>query len=218
MGPAGPPGRAVKIRKCVVLVGPRPILSKFDGPSSRNLMGRAGPRPMRCGLCMGRTARPMRRPMCLTGRPGSLPVRCGVLLLLLLRPPCPWGRQCVLARAVAHEMWCTTATITTFWGVSGSLSTKNNYVRTMHYWQIASGIIQYFEYNMMPRANVGAKPWYRCGCTDDTPCRLGDAGSMTFLPWFVPWTEPPVQLREDRVHVLTDSCSDVPCVSMSNRG
>ena len=27
------------------------------------------------------------------------------------------------------------------------------------------------------------KPWYRCGCTGDTPCRLGDAGSMTFLPW-----------------------------------
>ena len=37
--------------------------------------------------------------------------------------------------------------------------------------------------NMMPRANVGSKRWYRCGCTDDTPCRLGDAGSMTFLPW-----------------------------------
>ena len=36
----------------------------------------------------------------------------------------------------------------------------------------------------------------RCGCADDTPCRLGDAGSMTFLPWFVPRTEPPVQLRE----------------------
>ena len=50
------------------------------------------------------------------------------------------------------------------------------------------------------------------GCTDDNPCRLGDAGSMTFLPWFVPRTEPPVQLREvgpDRCHLLIDSCSDV---------
>ena len=33
-------------------------------------------------------------------------------------------------------------------------------------------------------------------CTDDTPCRLGDGASMTFLHWFVPWTGPPVQLRE----------------------
>ena len=35
---------------------------------------------------------------------------------------------------------------------------------------------------------------------------------MTFLPWFVPRTEPPVQLREvgpDRGHLLTESCSDV---------
>ena len=61
-------------------------------------------------------------------------------------------------------------------------------------------------------ANVGSKPSYRCGCTDDTPCRLGDAGSMTFLPWFVPRTEPPVHLREvgpDRGHLLTESCGDV---------
>ena len=29
--------------------------------------------------------------------------------------------------------------------------------------------------------NVGSKLSYRCGCTDDTPCRLGDAGSMTLL-------------------------------------
>ena len=67
---------------------------------------------------------------------------------------------------------------------------------------------------MMPLScvNVGSKPWYRCGCTDDTPCRLGDAGSMTFLPWFVPRTEPPVQLHEvgsDRGHLLTERCSDV---------
>ena len=45
------------------------------------------------------------------------------------------------------------------------------------------------------------------------PGRLGDAGSMTSLPWFVPWTEGPVQLREvgpDTGHFLTESCSDVP--------
>ena len=43
------------------------------------------------------------------------------------------------------------------------------------------GCIIYFD--ALSRENVGSKPWYRCGCTDDTPCRLGDAGSMTFLPW-----------------------------------
>ena len=65
---------------------------------------------------------------------------------------------------------------------------------------------------MMPCANGGSKPWCRCGFTDDTRRRLGDAGSMTFLPWFVPRTEPPVQLREvgpDRGHLLTESYSDV---------
>ena len=64
----------------------------------------------------------------------------------------------------------------------------------------------------MPCANVGSRPWCRCGCTDDTPCRLGDTGSITFLPWFVPRTEPPVQIREvspDRGHLLTESCIDV---------
>ena len=59
-----------------------------------------------------------------------------------MRPPMCFGG---LARAVAHEM-CTTATTTPFWGVSGSLSAKNNYVRTMHYWQIASGIIKSVSY------------------------------------------------------------------------
>ena len=65
---------------------------------------------------------------------------------------------------------------------------------------------------MMPCVNVGSKPWYSCGCIDDHPCRLGDAGSTTFLPWFVPGTEPSVQLREvgpDRGHLLTESCRDV---------
>ena len=35
---------------------------------------------------------------------------------------------------------------------------------------------------------------------------------MAVLPWFIPRTEPPVQLREvgpDRGHLVTESCSDV---------
>ena len=74
--------------------------------------------------------------------------------------------------------------------------------RMMHFWHIASNV----QYNMMPCANAGSQPWYCCGCTDDTLCRPGDVGSMTFLPWFVPRTEPPVQLREvgpDGRHLLT---------------
>ena len=107
-----------------------------------------------------------------------------------------------------------------FLDVPGSLSSKNSYVRTIYFWQIASGV----QYNTMLGVNVGLKPWDRCGCTDDTRFRLGGAGSFTLLPWFVPLTEPPVQLREvgrDRGHLLTESCSDVHlgvCVSMSNRG
>ena len=65
---------------------------------------------------------------------------------------------------------------------------------------------------MMPCAHAGSKPWYRCGYTDGTPCRLGDAGSMTFSPWFVPRTKRSVQLHEvgpDRRHLLTESDSDV---------
>ena len=64
----------------------------------------------------------------------------------------------------------------------------------------------------MPCAHAGSKPWYRCGYTDGTPCRLGDAGSMTFSPWFVPRTKRSVQLHEvgpDRRHLLTESDSDV---------
>ena len=112
------------------------------------------------------------------------------------------------ALAVAHDMWFTTATTTTCLGVPGSLSAKNSNVRMMHFWQISSGI----QCNRMPCASIGLKPWCRCGCTDDTSCRLGDAGCMTFLPWYVPRTEPPMQHREvgpDRGHLLTESCSDV---------
>ena len=55
---------------------------------------------------------------------------------VLMRPPTCFDGP---ARVVADEMWCTTAT-TTFLGVRGSLSAKNSYVRTMHFWQIASGV------------------------------------------------------------------------------
>ena len=44
------------------------------------------------------------------------------------------------ARAVARDTWCTTATTTSFLGVPGSLSVKNRYVRTVHSWQITSGV------------------------------------------------------------------------------
>ena len=44
------------------------------------------------------------------------------------------------ARVLVHELWCTTATTTSFLGVHGPLSAKNSYVRTMHFWQIASGV------------------------------------------------------------------------------
>ena len=66
------------------------------GPSSRSLMGLVGPRPMRCGLYMGRSARSMRRPMCFDGPP----------------------------RTAAHEMWCTTATTTTTSTVPMTPSTR----------------------------------------------------------------------------------------------
>ena len=119
------------------------------------------------------------------------------------------------ARAVAYHVWCTTTTTTTLLGVPRSLSDKNSYVRLMNFWPIASSAI----YNVIPCAIVGSKPWYRGGCVDDTPCRLGDAGIMMFLPWLVPPKEPPVQLREvgpDSGYLLTEveatftfMCSDV---------
>ena len=112
------------------------------------------------------------------------------------------------ARTAAHELWCTTATTTTILRVPGSLCAlkKRSYVAFL------ANRLGCIYYNRMPCANVGSKPWYRCGCRDDTPWRLGDACSMTFLPWCVTRTEPPVQLHEvgpDRGHLLTESCSDV---------
>ena len=53
------------------------------GPSTQTLMGRAGPRPMRCALYMGRSAEPLRWPTSFH------------------RP----------TRAAVYEMWCTLAAI-----------------------------------------------------------------------------------------------------------
>ena len=102
-------------------------------PSSEKLMGRAGPRPMRCELCMARSARPTRRPMCFDGPARTTAHEMCTIdttsttSTVPMRPPTCFDGP---ARAVAHEMWCITATATTFL-VSGSLS-KNSYVRTMH--------------------------------------------------------------------------------------
>ena len=173
-------------------------------------MGRVGQRPMTCGLYMGRSARPMRRPMWFDGpaRTAAHEMMC-TILRLLRRPPCLCGRPRVLTGRPGPWPCVLLRQILLFWVCLGRYPPK-----TATFVRCVSGKSPrvYLVYNVMPCANVGSKPWYRCGCTDDTPCRLGDAGSMTFLPWFVPRTEPPVQLREvgpDRGHLLTDSCSDV---------
>ena len=78
-------------------------------------MGRAGPRPMRCGLYMGRSALPMRRPTCFHGpvrvaahemctTASTIPGTTITSILPVRRPTC-FHRP---ARAAAHEMWCTT--------------------------------------------------------------------------------------------------------------
>ena len=130
-----------------------------------------------------------------------------------MRPPtCPDGP----ARAVAHKTWRTTATTTSFCVYLGRYPPKTATFVVCPFWQIASSV----KYNMMPCANNGSKPWYRCECTNNTHGRLGDTGSMTFCPWFIQMTELPLQLSEvgsDRGHLLTQSCSDVSCVSISNR-
>ena len=165
---------------------------------------------MICGLYMGRSARPIRRLMCFDGpaRTAAHEIWCTTATTTstvpMRSPTCSDGP----ARAVAHEMWYTFDATTTFLGVPGAMSAKNSYLVLRHFWQIASGV----QYNMMPGANVGSTPWYCCGCTDVTPCRLGDAGSMTSLPWFVPRTEPSAKLPEvgpDRGHLLTESCIGV---------
>ena len=85
-------------------------------PSSRNVMGRAGPQRIRRGTYMGRSARPMRRLMCFDG-PARTAAHdmCTTAIntatttsTVPMRPPTCFDGA---ARAVAHEMWCTTATV-----------------------------------------------------------------------------------------------------------
>ena len=84
-------------------------------------MGGAGPRPMRCGLYMGRSAQPMRRPtsfhrsaraaaheMWCTAVPATI---CAMTESTL---PMRWPtRFCGLARAAAHHMLCAVSTTMT---------------------------------------------------------------------------------------------------------
>ena len=48
---------------------------------------------------------------------------------------------------------------------------------------LANRLGRIIQYDALSCVTVESKPWYRCGCTDDNPCRIGNAGSMTFLPW-----------------------------------
>ena len=106
-------------------------------------MGRPGPRPKGCSLYMGRSARPMRRPICVDG--AALTAAHDMWCIATItttstvptRPPtCFDGR----VRAVARELWFTTATTTTFAGVAGSFSAENSYICAMYFWQIAVGV------------------------------------------------------------------------------
>ena len=79
-------------------------------------MGRAGPRPMRCGLYMGRSVRPIKRPMCFDGaaRTAAHEMWCTTATTTTTTSTVTMGPPMCFdgaARAVAHEMWCTTATV-----------------------------------------------------------------------------------------------------------
>ena len=113
MGRLSGPGRAAAHPLKKRWVGPG------RGPCSRNWIGRSGPRTMRCWFYMGRSARPMRRPMCFDGpaRTAAHEMWCTIATTtttstVSMRPPTCFDGP---ARAVAHEMWCTTATTTSFW-------------------------------------------------------------------------------------------------------
>ena len=119
-------------------VGARPILSKFDGP------GRAAAHEMWALYGPLRAERSMWRPMCYDGptRTAAHEMWCATATITTtstvpMRPPTCFDGP---ARAVTHEMWYTTATTTTLLGVPGSLFAQNSYVRTMHFWQIASSV------------------------------------------------------------------------------
>ena len=84
-------------------------------------MGRAGPRPMRCGLYMGRSAEPMRRPTSFhrPARAAAHEMWCTAVAAIIcamtkstlpMRWPTRFGGS---ARAAAHHMLCAASTMTT---------------------------------------------------------------------------------------------------------
>ena len=123
-------------------------------------------------------------------------------------------------RTVANDIWCTTATTTTLFGVPVSLSARNCYLVRSYGAFLAIRLGCVIE--LMPFANVKSKPCHHCGCAGDTTiCRLGDAGSIAFLRWFFPRTEPPVQFREVGPVQRNSSDPDLQrrspsCLPMSN--
>ena len=106
-------------------------------------------------------------------------------------------------------MWCTTAPTTTLLGCAWVVIRQTQLPGTFVGCILGIRLGSVIEYNALCKYRIKAS--HRCGCTNP-PCGLGDAGSMTLLPCFVPWTEPPVKLREvgpDKRHLLTQRCSDV---------
>ena len=69
-------------------------------------------------------------------------------------------------RTVAHDMWCTTATITTLFGVPGSFSATSRYLVRSYGAFLAIRLACVID--SMPLANVESKPWHHCGYADDT--------------------------------------------------
>ena len=80
-----------------------------------------------------------------------------------IRPPTRFDGP---GRTVAHEMWLTTATTTTLFGVPGSLFAGNSYLVRSYGAFLAIRLACVID--LMPLANVVSKPCHHCGYTDDT--------------------------------------------------
>ena len=159
-------------------VRPRPVFCNFDGPDrtaayprrigwaepsrgpySRSFSARAGPRPMRCGLNMGCSARPMRRLMYCDGptRTAAHGMWCTAAAATTtttstvpMRPPTCFDWP---ARAVAHEMWYSIATSTTFLGVCAWAVIRQKQLRS---------------YDAFLANRLGCIKWYNALCK----CRI----------------------------------------------
>ena len=120
------------------------------GETFEKMVGRAEPRPMRCGLYMWPICAAPQGTRCSDARPGVLPIRLSALLLLNYAVHRAHETAHVFSRAgpgrgpwdVVYCCYCDD-----FFGCAWVVSTKSSYVRTMHFWQIASGVL----YNMTPR-------------------------------------------------------------------